>query len=1655
MMSIETLFNRWQSQEQVTLDLSGSGDEIRLLLPVIQEWNSATITIDITSSPQWNNQEQNGFTVIGKASPALLGIDSANITLKALKIAEEIHFQIRVDTSSSWTFSTVFPTLSPSLFDFLIFHEPPFFILSTREISEEALKKGLNFRGDISVGTFPTLEQLVPELANTAVTAKGEIIKNEDIDQIILKSELPVQSFSIESLLTFQFDAPELILAIIISKNESFPTVFQRLECNVTLTGNNDHTPITLPLILSLPTPLTGWQIGLKSDEEVQLHDFLAFLSLLSSGGQYDLAGVFDEPSGILGPVKEVIQSFSLKNFYAGFSGDLSSGGQFQSLSFELVSNDTKWTIIEDLLELCELDLHLRVDKQGEGYQLAGHITGDIRVGGDLVINALIPLPPGEDEWTFYARQSVPLSSLDVFSSYINNASLYSLLPEVFSDLDQLELHEFLIRFDPQSREIVQLDFAVVNKSTWIILRDQLELTSLFLRFALSNRSGEWGLTGRVHSEISAGGIIIDTQILKPSEFSDWYFSLHVNEIPLPSLADLSNLTGGERILVDVLPGKLLSAQLFLDSAFLGFNLTQLELESFGFLLRTENLDFGTFQIKKAGLKVKIVFGISREVRVYGAFTLADVDFYLEGTHLPNGGWELTGNGAQLQAIPIGELSEKLGDHFGISKVFPSVLNGLEISDIDLSFNTKTEDFQFSFDLGLPLGNRTLNTQITLSLTHNNDQYVRNISGVTQIGDLTFNLILNETEEGEGSGTNTVLATYENASGKEESIGDLADFMTDNDTIGNIASGITFQLKDALLVRDTDATGTKTLLGLDVNGSLDLSSLPLIGSKLPSGANLRVAMQPVIASADFEASRLERIRPIVPGSGFKLPSEIKGGLGVNFQLFIGEEPIELFLDNILSEEDQKPTITQPEASSVASTNLETTVLPPTTDDIRWFSIQKNIGPVHFSRIGIQFHEGKFYFLLDVSITAADLTISLDGLYVSSALNPLQPQFGLHGLGINYQKDQVEVGGAFLRNTISQNSKTYDTYDGAAVIRTENFSLSALGAYSYYRGHPSLFAYAFSDTIVGGPPFFFVTGLAAGFGYNRRLVLPSVRDVPRFPLVAEAMAGTSDAADNLTAEIEKLHQYIPPATGESFLVIGVRFTSFKIIDSFALLSANLSDEFELNVVGLSTMIIPVGKGVHDGPLAVVRMALRAVYNPGRGYLKVRSSLTRSSYVLSKDCHLTGDFAFYSWFSGGQDRGARAGDFVLTMGGYHPHFRKPSHYPSIRPLAFNWKVNSHTTVKGRLYFALTPAMAMAGGNLEATWKSGSIKAWFEVGADFLISWKPYFYEASAHVRVGVSYTYHFFGTHHISTHVGADLTMWGPEFSGRAHVHLWIVSFTIHFGAHASREPKALDWEAFSSGFLPEREKWLNVSVTQGLVREIQPEGDATDTSSVFVVNPRKVVLETHAAIPITESTFEVVPEPDESEMEEDKDSIDPTAIVQTTDYQDVPIGSMKITDSIVSTHNIKISKVGQMDEVTKDFTITPVKKSVPAALWGKVFKQGRHHINQNALIDDACIGFRIEGAAPCPSNDPMDVSNYDLLNEIEYFQNKDFRILTPGEEELEDSWLHSSPNQLHVQETLESVTSSRNEFLAELGFEKNYYPNNSLLDEMIITTRNPS
>jgi hypothetical protein len=476
-------------------------------------------------------------------------------------------------------------------------------------------------------------------------------------------------------------------------------------------------------------------------------------------------------------------------------------------------------------------------------------------------------------------------------------------------------------------------------------------------------------------------------------------------------------------------------------------------------------------------------------------------------------------------------------------------------------------------------------------------------------------------------------------------------------------------------------------------------------------------------------------------------------------------------------------------------------------------------------------------LLDGGVALAGLSVGVDDLSLTVPLARISRlsewELGLRGLAVAYDGGGVKIGGGLLQ---AETANPRDVrYDGLVLVEVGGKSFVAFGSYGTVDGDPSLFVFLVVGIPIGGPPYFFVTGLAGGFGYNRGLVVPPIEGLPRFPLV-EAMSNTAAITADPMRFLQGLGPSFPMERGSYWFAAGIKFTSFTLVNSQALLYVLLNRGLEIGLLGMSTAQLPPAPAP---ALVSVELALKARFSTVEGLVSVEARLTDNSWLLARACRLTGGFAFFLWFGG-----AHAGDFVISLGGYHPRWTKPAHYPDVPRLGFHWRAGGGVTIKGEAYFALTPREMMAGGLLEVSYDSGDIAAWFRAWADAYIMWRPFWFEFSGGVSIGVRVDT-WLGT--VRVEVGAEFVVWGPEIGGKATVKLWIVSFTVRFGAGYNKPQPILSWGEFRRTLLPpENEKLFSGGVERGLLSGSPADGP-------WLVLP-EFVLRTETFIAASEIAF---------------------------------------------------------------------------------------------------------------------------------------------------------------------------------------------------------
>ncbi|HKU72332.1 MAG TPA: DUF6603 domain-containing protein [Pyrinomonadaceae bacterium] len=335
-----------------------------------------------------------------------------------------------------------------------------------------------------------------------------------------------------------------------------------------------------------------------------------------------------------------------------------------------------------------------------------------------------------------------------------------------------------------------------------------------------------------------------------------------------------------------------------------------------------------------------------------------------------------------------------------------------------------------------------------------------------------------------------------------------------------------------------------------------------------------------------------------------------------------------------------------------------------------------------------------------------------------------------------------------------------------------------------------------------------TGIVFGYGYNRRAKIPTIENVADFPLVKIVMGQGGYQSEDESFELhkqlakpiedpiaifEKMKSHLVPELGQQFACGGVRFTIAGTIDCFALIVVQWGGgAIEISLLGLARFRLP--RDTTARAICYIELQILMTLKPSEGTFKLQALLSNNSWVINKDCKLTGGFALFVWFAG-----EHKGDIVVTLGGYHPRFRRPDHYPIVPRLGLNWTVNDNLTIKGGIYLAYTPSCGMLGAKLEAAFHSGRISAYFTAYLDVIINWDPPYFEAEIGISLRVEARFFVFS---ISLTIAASIEMWGPPVGGVAHIDLTIIKFDIKFNdvPRQTKPELTKTWEQFCHKFL---------------------------------------------------------------------------------------------------------------------------------------------------------------------------------------------------------------------------------------------------------------
>lgn len=820
---------------------------------------------------------------------------------------------------------------------------------------------------------------------------------------------------------------------------------------------------------------------------------------------------------------------------------------------------------------------------------------------------------------------------------------------------------------------------------------------------------------------------------------------------------------------------------------------------------------------------------------------------------------------------------------------------------------------------------------------------------------------------------------------------------------------VQIDIKDLFFTKISSKVGAAsptdyTVFGAEVtiDAEFDLGSIPVIGKFLGeaqfsfnslrftySKANIPAAYLPNINAflSQLHVPTLTIPQPDGASSGMNLP--YPEGFNLQGELIIGDNADSIPLFAVFGKsQGQNSTPTQQQPANPNSGQIPSNAT----------KVGKKYGPLIVDKVGLGLSNGKIDFKFTGGIKLGPLELDFIGLELATPVHEFDPSISIQGLGAGITKPPLTIKGTFMEGEVSvpipNGSGGYtptniEAYNGSLTVGYKQYSLALAGSYAQLPDKSTTaFIYGFLGTPLGGPPIFFVTGVAAGFGYNRSFQLPKLDSMSTFPLIKPVMPSLSGGGlqhgHGAAAQFDpsSLNNDFPPEEGEFWGAVGVRGESFKMVENFVLLDVRFGQYLEIDILGLSNMTFPKPKdGSTAPPLAKITIGIIARIIPEEGVIAINGAFQPGSYVMNPLAKISGGFGLliiWKQQNSGQWNGAPEGLFVFTLGGYASNYPAPAFYPKASRLQLQWKVSSILDIKAQAYFAITPRALMAGGsfsaNLDAGCSVASLHVAFIMGANFIVYWKPFFYQANIYVDLSVAAYIHLLFIHaHINFDLSANLNVWGPSFTGTAAVHVHIlISFTVNvsFG-DAPKTIPPISWPEFKQSFLPAADKMLSSKISAGLISSQSTpaipatpakaaSGDTPATAAIAAVAERQVVnakdlaFTINTAIPIKSIgglTGFAAPYANFGIQPMDDSSTDFSKSELTITFQKKKSGAYtNMSDA----------------DLDNNFSVSYLTRNLPSALWSQYHSSGEIVSPQTDLTPNMATGVVVKAKSPTPN-----------------------------------------------------------------------------------------
>jgi hypothetical protein len=715
------------------------------------------------------------------------------------------------------------------------------------------------------------------------------------------------------------------------------------------------------------------------------------------------------------------------------------------------------------------------------------------------------------------------------------------------------------------------------------------------------------------------------------------------------------------------------------------------------------------------------------------------------------------------------------------------------------------------------------------------------------------------------------------------------------------------------------------------------TALPIIGElKLPISSLEYVRVWDKTAPGEVVGLTMPEIKMLAPIITLRLPKNASSDYVLSphshFRLIDGNE---VLLDYIAGSHgpsanrgDQQERSNQSNSSDDTNKHDEPVNKdskdPPPSHTV---PLKKKANKLSFSHIGLSYKDEVLSLIVDATIELGPFTCQLVGCSIGLDLKKIKFNdlfsakplfstdliFSLSSLAVAWTRPPIEMAGSL--STVTSGKSIL--YQGGFSISFPSFGLTAVGEYGSINT-PSKFDTLFVWASVNGPllemEFGKVTDVRVGVGYHSALRLPTLQDVTQFPLIQPV------EGDTALKILEKLSEknapsggkWVSPKNDSYWFAAGCSITLVELLDITAVIIFEFNPKLVLNISALATTQLPRAASSKLPTFLSLQLGVTSTLDFQHGSLTAGGALSPNCYLFDPNCHITGAFGFGYWFGGSGHKG----DWVLTLGGYHPAFIPPSHYPTPDRVALNWNIGDILSCHGEAYFAATPHCLMAGARLFAAYAAGPVSAHFEANFDFLMAYWPLKYQGRVAVVVGVGYEVDegILGCQ-LAVDVGAEFDVQGPPFYGTMIVNISCFSFELQFGEPPNFIPLTL--AQFSDSLLdegPNQKK--KESIIFSLIKGGFLGTKKDPTESTWRLRGGDAAIRIVTVFP--------------------NSSIDNILPSETELFYSRP---MQLTTPLTSSLEITMTKTDDEDRgVVQGLTLTPVLQKRPRKTWGKCKSQ---------------------------------------------------------------------------------------------------------------------